>query len=92
MPETRFTVRWPDGHIEECYSPSSVIKDFLTADTTYPLDDFIMRCRIGLEKASFRVEAKFGFRCSSADAQLTKIESKAGAFDSPAQVTCLSIS
>ncbi|MEM1073305.1 MAG: MSMEG_0570 family nitrogen starvation response protein [Pseudomonadota bacterium] len=92
MPETRFTVRWPDGQSEECYSPSTVIRDFLTAGTTYPLDDFVVRCRIGLEKASTRVEAKFGFRCTSAEAQLTKIERKASAFTEPADVTCLSIS
>ncbi|KCV83320.1 hypothetical protein ATO10_01125 [Actibacterium atlanticum] len=91
MPETRFTVRWPDGQIEQCYSPSTVVNDFLAADTTYPLDDFVTRCRIALEKASTRVEAKFGYRCSSAEAQLTAIERKASTFSLPADVTCLSI-
>lgn len=91
MPETRFTVRWPDGQVEQCYSPSTVVYDFLAADTTYPLDDFVTRCRIALEKASTRVEAKFGYRCSSAEAQLTAIERKASTFSLPADVTCLSI-
>ncbi|MGJ8530271.1 MSMEG_0570 family nitrogen starvation response protein [Maritalea sp.] len=92
MPETRFTVRWPDGETEVCYSPSTVVHEFLSAGTTYPLDDFVVRCRIALEKASTRVEAKFGYRCTSADAQLTQIERKASAFTAPADVICLSIS
>ncbi len=91
MPETRFTIRWPDGQTEECYSPSTIVHDFLSAGTTYPLDDFLLRCRNALEQASLRVEAKFGYRCTSADAQLGKIERKARAFNAPADVTCLSI-
>ncbi|MDC0737835.1 MSMEG_0570 family nitrogen starvation response protein [Cognatishimia sp. SS12] len=92
MPETRFTVRWPDGQVAQCYSPSTVVQEFLSAETTYPLDEFVTRCRIALEKASGRVEAKFGYRCTSAEAQLAAIEQKASTFTSPADVTCLSIS
>jgi len=91
MPETRFTIQWPDGQTEECYSPSTVVRDFLSEGTTYTLDDFMVRCRIALEKASTRVEAKFGYRCSNADAQLDKIERSARAFSTPADVICLSI-
>ena len=91
MPETRFTIQWPDGQTEDCYSPSTVVRDFLSAGTTYPIDDFMVRCRIALEKASTHVEAKFGYRCSSADAQLDKIERRARAFSTPADVICLSI-
>ena len=91
MPETRFTIQWPDGQTEECYSPSTVVGDFLTEGATYALDDFLVRCRIALEKASTRVEAKFGYRCANADAQLDKIERNARAFSTPADVICLSI-
>ena len=28
MPEMRFVIRWPDGVVESCYSPSLVIKEF----------------------------------------------------------------
>ena len=91
MPETRFTIQWPDGQTEECYSPSTVVRDFLTEGATYALDDLLVRCRIALEKASTRVEAKFGYRCSNADAQLEKIERNARAFSTPADVICLSI-
>lgn len=91
MPETRFTVRWPDGEVEQCYSPSSVMHNFLTADTTYPLEDFVVRCRIGLEKASTRVEARYGSRCSLAEEQLTRIERRAETYTTPVDVICLSI-
>lgn len=91
MPETRFTVCWPDGQVDECYSPSTVVSEFLEPNTSYPLEDFLARCRIALERASLRVEAKFGFRCTSADAQLSEIERKASSFATPANVTCISI-
>ncbi len=91
MPETRFTIKWPDGQTEGCYSPSTVVQEFLSAGTTYTLEDFVVRCRIALEKASTRVEAKFGYRCTSADAQLDKIESAARAFSAGDDVVCLSI-
>ncbi|MBY5934732.1 MSMEG_0570 family nitrogen starvation response protein [Tateyamaria omphalii] len=91
MPETRFTIRWPDGQVDKCYSPSTVVLNFLAADTTYPMADFVIRCRQALEQASARVEAKFGYRCTSAEAQLAEIESKASTFSTSAGVTCLSI-
>ena len=92
MPETRFTVRWPDGRTEELYSPSTVIHDHLSAGVTYPLAEFTERCRAALEQASLRVEAKYGFRCTSADAQLARIERTVRDFSPPADVVCLSIS
>lgn len=92
MPETRFTVRWPDGRTEQLYSPSTVVRDYLTAGASYPLEDFTRRCRIALEEASVRVEAKYGFRCTSADDQLARIERRVSTFTEPADVVCLSIS
>ncbi|WP_424974982.1 MSMEG_0570 family nitrogen starvation response protein [Dinoroseobacter sp. S124A] len=92
MPETRFTVRWPDGRTEELYSPSTVIRDHLSAGTAYPLEEFTARCRTALEQASLRVEAKYGFRCTSADAQLAQIEQTLRSFSPPADVVCLTIS
>ncbi len=94
MPEVRFTLKWPDGSEEECYSPSTVITRFFEEGETYALDDALTRARIGLEKASDRVAAKFGFACSSAMAQLDRIEARHAEFaalDNP-QVTCTRIS
>jgi uncharacterized repeat protein (TIGR04042 family) len=80
MPEMRFFIRWPDGMAETCYSPSLVVKDFLSPGTTYPLADFVERSRTALNIASDRVEAKYGWPCSRAKAQLARIESAADAF------------
>jgi uncharacterized repeat protein (TIGR04042 family) len=80
MPEMRFLIRWPDGTKEDCYSPSLVIKDFLSPGQSYPLDDFVGRSRTALDIASDRVEAKYGYRCSRAAAQLARIEQAAASF------------
>lgn len=80
MPEMRFTVRWPDGTVDDCYSPSLVIKDYLEVGASYPLDDFVRRSRTALDIASERVRAKYGFACSSAMDQLARIEHKAAGF------------
>jgi uncharacterized repeat protein (TIGR04042 family) len=80
MPEMRFFIRWPDGRAETCYSPSLVVKDFLTPGKTYPLADFVARSRGALNIASQRVEEKYGFACPRAQAQLARIETAAAAF------------
>lgn len=80
MPEMLFHVRWPDQTESACYSPSLVVRDFLTPGESYPLDDFVTRSREALSIASERVRAKYGFACSSALDQLARIESQASQF------------
>ena len=80
MPEMRFLIRWPDGKAETCYSPSLVVKEFLAPGQSYPLADFVTRCRTALGIASERVKEKYGYRCSRAAAQLTRIETGAASF------------
>jgi uncharacterized repeat protein (TIGR04042 family) len=77
MPEVHFRIRWPDGGIDTCYSPSTVIKDFFVVGQPYPLDEFLQRSRSGLEAASERVRALYGMSCSRALGQLAAIEAKA---------------
>jgi putative flavoprotein involved in K+ transport len=93
MPEMHWTLRWPDGSEERCYSPSSVIADMFTPGESYPLTDFLHRARTAMERASNRVERKYGFACSSAMEQLDRIERRAVDFEgqTDARVTCLSI-
>ena len=62
MPEMRFVIRWPDGVVESCYSPSLVVKEFFAPGESYPLADFVERSRTALHIASERVEAKYGQR------------------------------
>ncbi len=91
MPEVTFRIRWPDGLEDACYSPSTSIRGHLAAGESYALSDFLRRSEAGLEQAARRVEAKFGFRCSSADAQAASIKARAAAFAPEEVVTCLSI-
>lgn len=93
MPETYWTVRWPDGTEERLYSPSSVVAELFEAGRSYPIDDFQIRSRIAMERASNRVERKFGFACSSAMAQLDRIETRITQFkNSGGEIACLDIS
>jgi uncharacterized repeat protein (TIGR04042 family) len=81
MPEMRFVVRWPDEKISSCYSPSLVVKDYLAEGTSYPLPEFMERCRTALTIASDRVKAKYGFHCTGASSQLEELEQIASRFE-----------
>ena len=80
MPEMRFVIRWPDGRRESCYSPSLVVREYLSEGETYPLGDFLARARTALRIASDRVEAKYGHACSLALGQLARLEAGAAGF------------
>ena len=75
MPEIRFQIEWPDGTQDLCYSPSLIVKEYFTPDTSYRLQDFVERSRQALTIASDRVKAKYGRPCSLALGQLQQIES-----------------
>ena len=81
MPEMRFQIRWPDGAIEQCYSPSLVIRDHLDVGETYSVPEFLRRSRAALTIASDRVREKYGFACARAMGQLARLEAAAGHFD-----------
>lgn len=89
MPVMHFNVRWPDQSETRCYSPSLVVRDYLTPGQRYALGDFLSRTREALAVASERVRAKYGFACSQAMDQLAEIEDIARRFgDAPdAEVT-----
>lgn len=93
MPEMSLHIRWPDGSEDDCYSPSSVIRDFFAPGTAYPLGQFLDLSRTALSRASQRVEAVYGHPCSMAAAELARIEARGRAFagQPAAQVTCLAI-
>lgn len=92
MPEVIFHIRWPDGTEDHCYSPSTIIRQHLTAGQSYPLADFVARARAGLSAASNRVAAKYGHPCTNALGQLARIEATAlNQAPDGAQVICLSL-
>lgn len=80
MPEMIFRVRWPDGSLSDCYSPSLVIKDHLREGGSYALRDFSRISRTALTIASDRVATLYGFPCSRAFGQIAAIDATAARF------------
>lgn len=91
MPEVTFRIRWPDGTEESCYSPSTIIQEYLSPRQDYALAEFLERSLKGLDHAARRVEEKFGYRCSSADAQAQTITRRAAQYGKEETVQCLSM-
>jgi len=86
MPEMRLRIRWPDGRLETCYSPSLVIKDYLVEGESYILTEFLDRGRVALLIASERVRAKYGRPCPRALTELARLETMARAYTPDARV------
>lgn len=79
MPEMTFTVRWPDGRVEDCYSPSLVVHDHLATGERYTVAEFVERSSTALDVASERVRARYGFACTSSQATRAQIQRSAAA-------------
>lgn len=73
MPEMHFTIEWPNGKRERCYSPSYIIEDYFVAGQAYAVPEFLERASAALEGASERVRERYGFACSSALEQLREL-------------------
>ncbi len=91
MPEMHFRVKWPDGHVQECYSPSYIIEEYLVEGSDYDVDDFVARVRDALNIASERVFARYGFACTSALDQLRAIEETAAGLPAPVAARRVSV-
>ncbi len=89
MPEMTFTVQWPDGAVQDCYSPSLVMHDHLRAGATYTVADFLERSGAALDTASERVRARYGFACSSAAATGAHLRAAASRYAPHQQVQVL---
>jgi putative flavoprotein involved in K+ transport len=77
MPEVHFQVSWPDGHVQQCTSPSRAIEAHLAPAATYPVDEFVRRVRAGMDAASERVRQQYGMACTAAMAQRQEVEQAA---------------
>ena len=87
MPEMHFRVRWPDGAVQRCNSPSTVVEDYLEAEGVYTVAYFVARSRQALEIADDRVRAKFGMGCTAATGQLAEITATADGHHADDRVT-----
>ncbi len=74
MPETFFTIQLPGGETRECYSPSSIVREYFGEGDEMPAAEFLARSRKALAHASERVRAKYGFGCASAASEIAAIE------------------
>jgi uncharacterized repeat protein (TIGR04042 family) len=74
MPEMHFTIQWPSGAQERCYSPSYIIEEYLGVGAEYSIEEFLSRTRSALTVASDRVRERYGFACSSALDQVAALE------------------
>ncbi len=91
MPALHFTIQWPDGSEQRCYSPSRVVRELVTAGTSYPVHEFMHRIRAALNIGSERVRAKFGYYCSAAMDQLAELDHRSVDFDPDGAVVVLKI-
>ncbi|AZG47098.1 MSMEG_0570 family nitrogen starvation response protein [Gordonia insulae] len=91
MPEMTFAVRWPDGAVQNCYSPSLVMHDHLDVGANYTVADFRTRATSALDEAAERVRAKFGFACTSAAATADDIVRNANRYEDDAVVEVLTM-
>ncbi|MFW0785164.1 MSMEG_0570 family nitrogen starvation response protein [Gordonia sp. CPCC 206044] len=89
MPEMTFTVRWPDGLVQNYYSPSLVMHDHLDVGGRYTVDDFRSRATTALDEAAERVRTKFGFACTSAAATADEITDTAARYKADSIVEIL---
>ena len=95
MPAVNFVLLWPDGMEEKCYSPSTVVYDYLQVGETYSLDEFQTLSEAALLSASERVRQRYGYACSSASDQLKLIQARIDHFkdaDARGQITVLQMS
>jgi uncharacterized repeat protein (TIGR04042 family) len=76
-----FRVRWPDGVIDRCYSPSTVVEEVFSSGEAYPVGEFVDRSRQALTIIDARVRVKYGYGSGNAARQLAEIERTAASFD-----------
>lgn len=92
MPSVNFSIVWPDGTQEVCYSPSTVIHHHFKTGDSMPVNEFVQRAETALNQASDRVAQRFGYPCSQARSQFKCLQTTAGRFDSAKdEVTILSV-
>ncbi|MGC4932212.1 MSMEG_0570 family nitrogen starvation response protein [Gordonia sp. DT30] len=91
MPEMTFTVKWPDGAVQQCYSPSLVMHDHLEPGGRYTVADFRDRSTTGLDEAAERVRATFGFACTSAATTADAVTEAARRYDDSSTVEILAM-
>jgi uncharacterized repeat protein (TIGR04042 family) len=92
MPITYVHIEWPDHKTGQVYSPSSVIKEYFKSGERLSVEKFLAACTEGLNAASERVQQKFGYTCTSAIAELERINILCQNYDISKKVKIISVS
>lgn len=86
MPITYLDIEWPDHEKDQVYSPSSIIEDYFKPEENLAIEEFSKRCNKALYEASERVRLKFGYGCTSAQAESLRITAKCKEYDAEYKV------
>lgn len=91
MPVTYVNIEWPDSQTDQIYSPSSVIEEYFKVGESISINDFLTKSNEGLAEASERVRKKFGYACTSAQAESDRIKERCDVYDASKKVKIISI-
>ena len=91
MPVTYVHIEWPNHKTDHVYAPSSVIQEYFKSGEYLSVEIFLAACSEGLHKASERVEQKFGYSCTSAIAELERINTICQNYDTSKKVKIVSV-
>jgi uncharacterized repeat protein (TIGR04042 family) len=80
VPEVRLTLQWPDGLTSQLYSPSTVILEHLPPGEKLSVAALRSRGLEGLQQASERVRARYGFACTRTDEEARKLQRTLAAY------------
>ena len=87
MPEVILQLQWPDGRSSELYSPSTTILNHLQPGQTLSVAELQTRAMLGLEQASERVRARYGFACTHTNEEWRKLQTSAANYSPDQSVT-----
>lgn len=91
MPITYVHIEWPDRQKDQIYSPSSVIENYFNIGETITINDLLTKSNEALAEASERVRKKFGYACTSAQAESHRIKEKSDEYEASKKVKIISI-
>lgn len=74
MPEVYMQIEWPNGKKDTVYSPSTIIYDYFKEGEKISIQDFDTKITNALLAASGRVLAKYGYECTSALGELSRLK------------------
>lgn len=91
MPVTYVNIEWPNEEEDQLYSPSSVIEDFFTTGSQLTVDEFLRVTHEALTEASERVRKKYGYACTSAQAEIKRVSIKCKEYNATNSVKIIAI-